>query len=195
MTSGSDTMFPIYCSMSKGSRFKEEHKANGSLSIWQNAWLIHVIPMLQASAIQAGLGRNGFSVPLMMWTYWGRRISPTQLTHHTSKLVPAIGSSPCGLLHRVAWASSQHGGWLPSVSVPRKSGDSCIALDELASEVTWSHFHHRLSPPTFKGSFTEEHKGHIVRRTCGMGDGVAAIPENIPSSTVINSSVWRPGPG
>lgn len=37
MTSVSDTMFPIDFRKSKGSRFKEEHKANGSLSIWRNA--------------------------------------------------------------------------------------------------------------------------------------------------------------
>ena len=30
------------------------------------------------------------------------RTSPTQLTYHARKLVPAVGSSPCGLLHMVA---------------------------------------------------------------------------------------------
>ena len=83
------------------------------------------------------------------------RTSPTQLTYHSRKLVPAVGSSPCGLLHMVAWDSSQHGGgWVPRVGIPPcQITDSCIALDELASEVTRRHFHHTLSPPTFQGSF------------------------------------------
>ena len=47
------------------------------------------------------------------------RTSPTQLTHHARKMVPAVGSSPRGLLHMVAWDSSQHGGgWVPRVGFP-----------------------------------------------------------------------------
>lgn len=41
------------------------------------------------------------------------------LTHMAGKLVLATVSSPRGPLLKVAWASSQHGGWVLRMRIPR----------------------------------------------------------------------------
>ena len=52
----------------------------------------------------------------------------------------AGGSSPHGPLHRAAWVSSQHGGWLfPAQGIPREQGRSYDALCSLALEITHCH--------------------------------------------------------
>lgn len=42
----------------------------------------------------------------------------------------------------VAWASLQHGDWVPRASVPIDRLGMYITFNELASELTWCHFFH-----------------------------------------------------
>ena len=78
---------------------------------------------------------------------------------HNSLLMPGSWCQLLFLLHVGSctwWLGIPHSmvvaGFQEWVSPPQKN-NSCIALDELASEVTWGHFHHTLSPPTFTASF------------------------------------------
>lgn len=42
----------------------------------------------------------------------------------------------------MAWASLQHGDWVPRASVPIDLLGGYITFNELASELTWCHFFH-----------------------------------------------------
>lgn len=52
-----------------------------------------------------------------------------------------LGSPACWPLHGAAWASWQHGGWVPRVSVPRGQGGSQWAPADRDMEITWHKFH------------------------------------------------------
>lgn len=53
---------------------------------------------------------------------------PKWLTHMAGKLVLAAASSPCGLLLKAAWASSQHGGWVSRMRVLRQEVEAAHFL-------------------------------------------------------------------
>lgn len=56
---------------------------------------------------------------LFLWWPW-RQAGPGSCPGAPlGQLAEGLGSSPCGLLHRLAWASVQHGGWFPEVNDPR----------------------------------------------------------------------------
>lgn len=92
----------------------------------------------------------------------------------------AVSSSSNGPHCGVIWASSQHGGWVPSVNIPREANRSCLTFHDIASEVTKyhpSHSHmstyiHEKTDPT---SWWEESYSYIVREACWMRETVAAI--------------------
>ena len=52
-----------------------------------------------------------------------------------------LGSPARWPLHGAAWASWQHGGWVPRVSVPRGPGGSQWAPADQDMEITWHNFH------------------------------------------------------
>lgn len=65
--------------------------------------------------------------------------------------------------HVAAWASSQHGGWVPRASIPREPVVSYIIFNDLASEITGDYFTSETSWPRFKG------KGHKPIHQCEHG--------------------------
>lgn len=125
------------------------------------------------------------------WRHWEASFV-TCLFHVDCQLGPQLSSclkhphvtSPLGLSTWAGWTSSQHGGWGPRVSIPRKQGGSAYSFYALSLEVKQHLFcYSLLIEPLAKirgsgiiDSITEhgEYQDHVIR-TCGMGAIVMAI--------------------
>lgn len=77
----------------------------------------------------------------------------------------------------MAWASLEHGGWIPRVGVPREPNRSQLTLYDLVLEITQHHFHlHSLTqsqcPILFQGEGRETlpHYGRVTSFWTSMQD-------------------------
>ena len=122
---------------------------------------------------------------------WGS--TPKRSHSRVGHSVLAVGSSVCASAHQVGWASIQHGGWVPWVSVPKGNRvDSIPPFNITSQNHTASLPKYSQAHPDSRGGHTdpsswwEECEGDTVRKAYGRAGIIIAILENTiyPNSPV-----------
>lgn len=133
-----------------------------------------IIYFAHRTAIWEGLRRQQLCVPCSIsWSMGlGARGSAFKMATPTAgKLVLnqdcGMGVSSCP---QAAWASSQHGRWVPSVSIPREPGRSCITFYVLTTRPPRSkgrgHRHHHLMAGMSRHTVKKKKKITWNERSC-----------------------------